>query len=674
MTPTRRIFLLTAGAAAPIAQAATAATSVKGGASLDGTWEFRLDASEHWREVRVPHTWQVEAATANYLGPAWYRREFDARAEWAAGCVRVEFEAVFHSATVWVNGRLVGAHLGKGYTAFEFDITGALKFGARNTILVRVDNSFRADMLPRDSSYDWTPDGGIYRPVRLLATPQVYIERVEVDAMPDLAAATAALDVRVVVRNASRQAAPVNARIAVSQDWSGLAIPAAGQATVTVPAGETREILIRARLDQPRLWHFDHPHLYRLEARIEGHSLATTFGVRRFEVRDTRFYLNGEPVRLMGVERMAGSHPEFGMAEPSSWIEHDQNDMKELNCVFTRVHWQQDRRVLDYCDRHGILIQLEVPSWGGGTFKGMTDAPSAEIMRNGLEQLREMIARDRNHPSVFAWGLCNEVNGQNPPAQQFVRAMRDEARKLDPHRLLTYASNSLQTTPERDVVGELDFISWNEYYESWYKGDPAALRRNLETIRRAFPGKPVVISEYGYCECTSDRHGGDPARARILCEHDAIFREFPFVGGLIFFSYNDYRTHIGDKGLGVMKQRVHGVVDLYGSRKPSFEELRNESSPVERMDVTGSASSLSITIRTRNTVPAYTMDGYTLRWVVYGFGGLPMEMGEAALPKLTPGMEHTASIRFREPKPHSVRVDVVRPTGFSVRTGRIEFA
>ena len=69
----------------------------------------------------------------------------------------------------------------------------------------------------------------------------------------------------------------------------------------------------------------------------------------------------------MGVERMAGSHPDYGMAEPESWIDHDHADMKHLNCVLTRVHWMQDRRVLDYCDRHGILMQLEVPTWGPDT-------------------------------------------------------------------------------------------------------------------------------------------------------------------------------------------------------------------------------------------------------------------------------------------------------------------
>ncbi len=258
--------------------------------------------------------------------------------------------------------------------------------------------------------------------------------------------------------------------------------------------------------------------------------------------------------------------------------------MKELNCVFTRVHWPQDRRVLDYCDRNGILIQTEVPTWGGDTFKGMKDEPSAEIMNNALEQLREMVARDRNHPSIYAWGLCNEVNGQNPAAKQFVRRMFKEARKLDPGRLLTYASNSLQTTPERDVAGELDFISWNEYYESWYKGDVNSVRKNVEALQKAFPGKMIVVSEYGYCECAPGRDGGDPKRIDILREHNAVYREFPNVGGLIFFCYNDYRTHIGDKGLGVMKQRVHGVVDLYGVRKPSFDQLRRESSPVEAID------------------------------------------------------------------------------------------
>jgi len=88
----------------------------------------------------------------------------------------------------------------------------------------------------------------------------------------------------------------------------------------------------------------------------------------------------------MGVERMAGSNPEFGMAEPGQWITHDHDDLKHLNCVFTRVHWPQDKRVLDYCDQHGILMQSEIPAWGYDTFAEMGAEPDSDIMQNALEQ------------------------------------------------------------------------------------------------------------------------------------------------------------------------------------------------------------------------------------------------------------------------------------------------
>ena len=220
------------------------------------------------------------------------------------------------------------------------------------------------------------------------------------------------------------------------------------------------------------------------------HQVETTFGVRRFEVREEKFYLNGEPVCLMGVERMSGSHPLFGMAEPSAWIDHDHEDLKNLNCVFTRVHWQQDRRVLDYCDRHGIMIQLEVPTWGSDTFKGMESGMDPEIMENGLQQIRELIGRERNHPSVVVWGLCNEIGGQDPPAWQFAERMLKEAKNLDPHRLCTYASNTLRETPEKDVSSLMDFVEWNEYYETWYPGTVEDMEKNLWPSTMPSPENP----------------------------------------------------------------------------------------------------------------------------------------------------------------------------------------
>ena len=614
----------------------------------------------------MPHTWQVDSSSVNHLGKASYRRLFFAPDAWKGGAVRVEFESVFHSAKVAVKGRAVGEHIGKGYTAFTLDVTDALKYGEENELTVEADNSFFDGMLPRNNSYDWTPDGGIYRPVWLHATPALYIERVEVDAAPEATGGRGVVGLRAVVRNRGTRTARLVVEVEVYDDATGLAVARSSTAT-EVGAGKTETVTLpAARIEQAKLWHFDHPNLYRVRVTAGGHSVEETFGIRRFEVKDGYFHLNGERVHLMGVERMAGSHPQFGMAEPVEWIEHDHKDMKELNCVFTRVHWMQDKRLLDWCDRNGMLMQLEVPTWGPATWKGMTGTTAPAILENGLEQLREMIAQNRNHPCIFAWGLCNEIGGANPPAKQFAQAMYKEARRLDGQRLLSYASNTLHADPRGDVAGEMDILEWNEYYESWYGGDANSVRESLKKIRAVYPNKLIVISEYGLCECDPKNPTSDERRVKVLETHDAVYREDPRVGGLIFFCYNDYRTHIGDKGQGVMKQRVHGVVDVYGEKKPSYEALRRESSPVETFTVTREGGEWSASLKTRTLIPAYTLRGYQLRWTVYAFGDLPMEQVETALPELKPGSAHTSKARFVETNIGRVVVEIVRPTGSTV--------
>jgi beta-glucuronidase len=703
-TRSRRRFVTevaAAGAAVLVPRAAAAAAPSQPTAAkpderlpLDGTWEFRLDAEKTgdrdrwhladaapagWAPVTVPHTWQIEPASAEYYGAAWYRRRFATPPEWQGSCVRVEFQAVFHSARVWVNGHPVGEHLRKGYTAFTVDITSALRRdGGPDVLVVRAENTFDDQMLPRGRSSDWTHDGGIYRPVTLIASPPVFIERVAIDGVPrTVAGSPAAADIHAAatVRNTTK--APVRGSIGyeVVDPQTGEAVlrqPRTGQ--VSIAAGESVTVDLPAgQISNARFWHFDHPHLYTLRTTFQpvtgpAHRIDETFGIRSFEARDGGLFLNGERVRLMGVERMAGSHPDYGMAEPASWIEHDHEDMKDLNCVLTRVHWMQDRRVLDYSDRHGILMQLEVPTWGPDTFKGMTDQPLPALMQNGLEQLREMIEQNRNHPSVVIWGLCNEIGGQNPPAYAFAKRMREEAKRLDPRRPAAYASNSLQKTPERDVTALMDIVEWNEYYESWFGGTVEDVRNNVELIRQAFPGKPIIVSEYGYCACTPERPEGDGRRIDILKTHNAVYRAQPAVAGLIFFCYNDYRTHIGDRGKGVLKQRVHGVVDLYGARKPSHAVLRDESSPVEALDVSSDGNALKATLRTRALLPAYTLKGYRLRWVAYSAEGYPVEQHEAVLPDMAPGSENTINLGIGQPLPARVVVDLLRPTGFSARS------
>jgi len=658
--------------------------------SLCGEWWFRTDPgdsgtkqrwfdsiapSADWRVVNVPHTWQVEPALAEYRGIAWYQRAFDVPDSWKNSAVRIEFEAVFHSASVWVNGQSAGEHLKKGYTAFTLDLTHLLRWGAQNTVAVRVDNAYNQHMLPRGESSDWATDGGIYRPVQLLITPKTFVEQLIVEAIPDFGSGNAKLTLTAMVRNTALKAWTGRPSFRVIDTQTGLAVltkVGEKESSVrpgSVSPGSTQVLTLETTLPKPRLWHFDDPHLYRLEFSIsngrESHQLSTTFGVRKLEIRDGRFYFNHEPVRLMGVERMAGSNPEFGMAEPQDWITHDHDDLKNLNCVFTRVHWPQDKRVLDYCDRHGILMQTEVPAWGEDTFQGMKTEPDADILQNGLEQLSEMIARDRNHPSIVVWGLCNEINGQNPPAYNFAKRLLEEAKKLDPNRLCTYASNSLSETPQHDVAALMDFVEANEYFGSWVTGTPETVAHFLDELHRQIPAKPIVISEYGYCACVDERPEGDVHRVEILRSHTDTVRSKDYIGGAIFFCYNDYRTHAGNHGVGPLKQRPHGVVDLYGQPKPSYSVLRQESSPIESLAVDNQLNAFQLQLKTRRTLPAYTLRRYKLRGIFYGEGEIPVELQEADLPDLAPGADLHLELKFTQSSvPLRVVFLVIRPTGF----------
>lgn len=679
----------TLGAAKPHAPGAEVSGIFTHRIPLDVNWIFRTEGSANeqsaswnqpdvstsgWTTVQVPHTWQVMPGLEEYRGVAWYRCEFDTSADWLGKRVQIEFEAVFHSATVWVNGKKAGDHLRKGYTAFTFDITGLLLAQGHNVVAVKVDNAFDENMLPRGRSSDWAHDGGLFRPVWLLITPSAYVERVAIEAIPDLAKA-AAIDLVVTLRNGGDRATKGELGLRITEDRGGkFVLEDRSVASVSLAPNETREVPIPTRtLADPKLWHFDRPNLYRLEVTFTApgqppHSYADTFGIRKIEIRDGKFFVNGEHVRLMGVERMAGSNPEFGMAEPAHWIVHDHDDLKSLNCIFTRAHWPQDRRVLDFCDRHGMFIQTEVPTWGPNTFANMGDQPLPAIMQNGIEQLTEMVHRDRNHPCIFSWGLCNEIGGQNPPAFHFAQNMLAAAKRLDPHRLCSYASHSLHQTQSKDVAALMDFVEVNEYWESWSPGTVADVGRELKEIHQQIPNKPIVISEYGYCACAPGRPEGDGHRIRILKTHTEAARELDFMAGLIFFDYNDYRTHVGDKGVGSCKQRIHGVVDLYGDRKPSYEVLRTESSPVDSITVTGNPDNFTLTVTARNTIPAYTLVGYKLRGVFYNEAAIPVERLEAELPPIPPGERRTVKMAFTLKEPRRVQFDVLRPTGFSAFT------
>lgn len=671
------------------------------GAGEDEGWTAPNFDDSGWTAVTVPHTWGVMQDHSEYDGLAWYRRTFTLPAEAQDAHLRLRFEAVFYLARVWLNGQYLGEHEG-GYTPFEFDVNGIAKPGAENVIAVQVDNVRAADRIPAvlrgDWSFDWWNYGGIVRDVSLEMTSPAFIARQQIVAVPHLTgvdeADTAMVNTAVTVNNASSEPLEGVLTADVFDDATGLSVLETLPTTpVSLGQGESADVQLTATVPWPKLWHFDHPHLYRWSASLVGadgeplHADEVTFGIRLVELKEARFYLNGEAVRLVGLTRHADS-PESGLAETVTVMAADCEDLKRLNMVFSRpVHYPQSEFILDYCDRHGILLIPEVPAWQL-TAAQLADPHMRELAQ---QQLREMIASDFNHPSVWAWSVGNEFDSTSTAGHEYVREMIALAKSLDPTRPVGFASNRLNRRPQDDATSLMDFVLMNQYFGTWV-GPKGGLGQALDWIHQTWPDKIIIISEYGFEshwnalwgpgsaslkpsqyyfipeDMPSDSEEADAQRRLVITEQMEVFRSKPFVAGAIFWTYQDYRTPSGF---------VMGVVDAERNRRGSWAVLREEYAPVliesvAFATVSGDSQSATVTLRTRGPVkedmPAYTLREYSLHWAVTSpEGDETFSQGNLSLPTLEPGSEWTGEVEWVVPDAeHVLTLSIVRPTGFAV--------
>lgn len=657
--------------------------------SLDGAWQFRTDAAgagerEGWygkppgalETVRVPHTWNV-GRYDDYEGVAWYFKSFSGAEALAQKHVELHFGATFYNARVWLNGVELGGHEG-GHTAYHFDITPHLR--AENFLAVEIDNRPTMQTIPgwamklHNSGnvwYDWWHYGGVVRDVWLAAGDTALVRRQQLSTTK-LEGGDAEIAARIFVESFDGGARP--ARLLLKVTGPDGALVAAAEKGLTLRPG-AQDLAFTLTIAHAQLWHFDHPDLYSARAELQdgaGRRLDLrddNFGVRTVEVRDRHLYLNGERVRLTGMTRHEES-PSEGLAETRGTILRDYDDMKELQVTLTRpVHYPQHEDVLDYCDRHGILLVPEIPVWQFSE-KQLSDPKVLALARH---MLTEMIEQDFNHPSIFAWSACNESATATAGGRAYFKTMYDLAKSLDPARYVTFADDSVGwAKPEENASSMADFLMVNQYLGSWH-GPGSQLPALLHSIDKNYPTKMAIISEFGLAGVFAPNSAAaDVLRIGIIRTQLAEFATYDWIGGAIFWCYQDYKSH-RNLWPGYQEGYVdHGVVDENRQRRPSFGVWREENAPARltlgweqpNPYVAPVGFRLTIEARAATEIPSYMLRGYRVAWEARDEDNSLIGASEKTLPDIGAAQALTESLPARRLKTVTLRVRLYRPTGF----------
>ena len=375
-----------------------------------------------WETIGLPHSFSIPyfRAPSFYVGYGWYRKTLPLAAVPAGRRFSLEFEGAFQEAEVFVNGSAAGHHRG-GYTGFPVDITSFLHPG-KNVIAVRVNNKWDATLAPRAGEHVFS--GGLYRDVWLTVTNGVHVvwtgTRI---TTPELTDASGRAAVETEVRNDSAHTADVVLHTQILDD-RGAIVSTLPDGKLTVGSGEaTVGKQESSPITNLRLWSPETPVLYRAltSVLVSGKVVdrfETEFGFRWISwTADKGFFLNGKHRYFMGAnvhQDQAG----WGDAVTNRAIDRDVQLMKDAGFDFIRgSHYPHDPHFAEATDKIGVMFLSEAPFWGTAGFKSPwassaypTDPAQGPAFEASVkQQLSEMIRINRNHPSIIAWGMDNEV-------------------------------------------------------------------------------------------------------------------------------------------------------------------------------------------------------------------------------------------------------------------------
>ncbi len=566
--------------------------------SINKNWSFikedvpdmlNIDRSKlEWCQVSIPHTWNyddvVDEEPGYYRGTSWYRKTLPVDESIKGKEIYLYFEGVNQVAEVFVNGKLAGSHIG-GYTGFSINITDLLLYEEDrkklNEILVKVNNAYNDNIPPL--SADFTFYGGIYRDVHLISLSKTHFSfdrygaREVFITTPDVNRKKAVINVKGSLKNTGKSEKKLKVITGIYNKSGESEYIKESKHTLSGSSTIAFEHNIRNFKD-PELWSPDNPYLYQVVSEIIDAKTGTVLdrvvnplGIRYFRFDpDSGFYLNGKPLKLIGVNR----HQDFkgyGNAIPEEINIKDIEMMRDMGINFLRTaHYPQDKKVLELCDRYGILTSVEIP-----IVNRITE--NEDFYNNCLNMQKEMIRQNFNHPSVVIWAYMNEVllrprfekgTERYTEYAKNITALAERienlTRKEDPHRYTMIPNHgAFSTYVDAKLTHIPMLVGWN-LYQGWYGGDLSGFGKFLDKHKRELPDKPLLVTEYG--------GGADPRLRSFQPERfdfsveynnrlhqvymDAIL-ERPFVAVSMVWNFADFNSetrvdavpNINNKGL-----------------------------------------------------------------------------------------------------------------------------
>lgn len=538
---------------------------------LSGIWDFQPDpeglgVENKWfnslpdsRPMAVPGSWNEQYEDIfNYFGLSWYLKRVYVPPSWQGQRIFIRVGSANYFSTVFINGIEVGSHEG-GHLPFAFDITDFVKWEAENIIAINVENELKPTRVPSGNmgssldaaglskgypatTFDFFPYAGLHRPVVIYALPSKHIE--DVTIVTEIDGTDGIVHVTVQINN--------DAGI-------GKIVLAGGEhefeESLQFSQGKTKAAI---HVPDAHFWSDKDPFLYDLTVLTDSDRYTLKIGVRSIEVKGSQILLNGEPVQLNGF----GRHEDFyasgrGLNLPLMIKDYQLMRWTGANSYRTS-HYPYSEEEMMLADQEGFLIINELPAV---SLQFDNEANMTERQRMCIQQLDELIARDKNHPSVIMWSVANEPMAPNEmarftseeeddpigkAAEDFLTSLVRHAQKLDPTRLVTLVGEMSSPLTWFDSC---DVVCLNRYWGWYFKGGELdkglmMLDQELDAVWDAAK-KPIIVTEFG-ADTQPGLHG-HPAvmwteeyQANFIRGYLETAVSKPFVAGMQVWNFADF--------------------------------------------------------------------------------------------------------------------------------------